>query len=202
MTAPLVTVVIPTIKPRKQLLRRAVNSVMAQNMKEYPPPLIEIAHDLDHDGAALTRNRALLNVRTPWVAFLDDDDFFLPHHLASLLDAAKATKADVVYPKCRVIGAHKEEIDLSSTLRHDRPFDADALLKCNYIPVTTLVKTEMAQAALFGPPDHAAPGDDQFEDYGFLLRLLDAEATFVHVPVVTWVWHHHGRNTAGQGNRW
>lgn len=200
MTTPLVTVVIPTIKPRKQLLRRAVNSVIAQNMKDYPAPAIEIAHDLDHAGAAPTRNRALLNVKTPWVAFLDDDDFFLPHHLATLLDAAKATKADVVYPKCRVIGPHKETIDLSSTLRHDRPFDADALQRCNYIPVTTLVNTEMAQAALFGPPDQAV--DEQFEDYGFLLRLLDAEATFVHVPVVTWVWHHHGKNTAGQGDRW
>lgn len=200
MNSPLVTVVIPTIKTRRGLLRRAVNSVMAQT---YGVPPIEVAVDRDHDGAAITRNRALSNVRSEWVAFLDDDDYFLPHHLETLLGAAKDYwEVDVFYPMCKAIGPHFEGIDLNSTLRAGQPFDAEALRKCNYIPVTSLVRTELAQKAMFGPPDHAGPGDEQFEDYGFYLRLLNDGAVFRHVPEVTWVWHHHGANTAGQGDRW
>lgn len=202
MNTPLVTVVIPTIKPRKMFLQRAVNSVRAQDMANYGAPQIEISIDRDHDGAAFVRNRALLRAKTPYVAFLDDDDYLLPNHLAILLDAIRDENVDVVYPMCRVIGAHNEEIDLSSTLRHGKPFDADELMKCNYIPVTSLVKTELAQAATFGPPDNAGPGDEQYEDYGFYLRLLGLGADFHHVPEVTWVWHHHGRQTGGRSDRW
>lgn len=197
MNKPLVTVVTPTIKPRRGFLRRAVNSVMSQT---YGIPPIEIALDRHHEGAAATRNRALMKVQTPWVAFLDDDDYLLPHHLSYLLGFQ--AEADVIYPMCRTIGAHFETIDLDSTLRAGQPFSAEELRKCNYIPVTSLVRTDLAKAALFGPPDHAGPDDEQYEDYGFYLRLLNGGAKFLHVNERTWVWHHHGKNTSGLGDRW
>ncbi len=200
MTTPLVTVVIPTIKPRKMFLTRAVNSILAQDMKGRAKPEIEIALDREHEGAAATRNRALSKVRTPWVAFLDDDDYMLPHHLAMLLASAEEEVADVVYPECRVIGSNNEEIDLGGTLSHGLPFSEEALRQCNYIPVTSLVRTSLAVQAQFGPP--AGAKDSQYEDYGFYLRLLDLGAHFHHLMDVTWVWHHHSKQTAGQGNRW
>jgi glycosyltransferase involved in cell wall biosynthesis len=200
---PLVTFVIPTIKARKMFLRRAVNSIIAQDLKGLPEPAVEIGLDRERDGAAVTRNRLLDKVRTPWVAFLDDDDFLLPDHLVSLLDAAEEHDASVVYPMCRVIGAEGEELDLSSILRSGQPFSADELHKCNYIPVTSLVRTELALRARFGPPDHATDSGEQFEDYGFYLRLLDKHnAKFYHLPKTTWVWHHHARQTAGVGHGW
>ncbi len=200
MDKPLVTIVTPTIKPRRGFLRRAVNSVMAQT---YGVPPIEVAMDRTHEGAAVTRNRALMKVQTPWVAFLDDDDYLLPHHLQTLLEESEAQPGvDVFYPMCQTIDANFNPIDLSSTLRAGQPFSEEALRKCNYIPVTSMVRTDLAKAALFGPPDHAGPNDEQYEDYGFYLRLLDGGAKFSHVPEVTWVWHHHGMNTSGLGDRW
>jgi len=53
--------------------------------------------DRSREGAAATRQRALTEVRTEWVAFLDDDDEFMPHHLLSLITHASATGADFVY---------------------------------------------------------------------------------------------------------
>lgn len=198
MNSPLVTVVIPTIKPRKGILRRAVNSVMAQT---YGVPPIEIAIDRNHDGAAVTRNRALRNARSEWVAFLDDDDYFLPNHLEVLLDAADSAEHDVIYTGCKVIGANFETIPMQEEWgRFGKEFDAEILRQGSCIPVTSLVRTELAKQALFGPPDHDPTS--WYDDWGFYLRALDEGASFLHVPEVTWVWHHHGRNTSGQGDRW
>src|SRR3546814_2126901 len=69
-----ITVVIPTIPQRKVMLSRAMRSVMAQTL---PARAVIVQADNDKEGSAVTRNRALEAVRTPWVAFLDDDDQFL-----------------------------------------------------------------------------------------------------------------------------
>lgn len=197
MTSPLVTVVIPTIKPRRGFLRRAVNSVMAQTIG-VPP--IEIAIDREHQGAAATRNRALMNVKTPWVAFLDDDDYFLPNHLEVLLNAASG-EHDIYYTGCKVIGPNFETIPMQEEWgRFGKEFDAEILRQGSCIPVTSLVPTELAQLARFGPPNHDPLS--WYDDWGFYLRALDKGASFLHIPEVTWVWHHHGRNTSGQGDRW
>src|SRR3546814_17041614 len=73
---------------------------MAQTL---PARAVIVQADNDKEGSAVTRNRALEAVRTPWVAFLDDDDQFLPHHLQRLSQALTETHADVVYPLPRVL---------------------------------------------------------------------------------------------------
>lgn len=195
----LVTVVIPTIKTRKGMLRRAVNSVMAQTISHDVVP-IEIAIDRDHEGAAVTRNRALAKVQTPWVAFLDDDDYFLPNHLEVLLDAT-SVEHDIYYTGCDVIGPNFEAIPRREEWgRFGKPFDDELLREKSYIPVTSLVRTDLAKGAFFGPPDHDP--SSPYDDWGFYLRALNDGGRFLHIPEVTWIWHHHGRNTSGQGDRW
>jgi glycosyltransferase involved in cell wall biosynthesis len=76
-----ITVCIPTIPPRAKMLARALESVAEQTLQ---PAAIIVEYDHEHTGAAATKNRALAKVTTPLVAFLDDDDHFLPHHLAVL----------------------------------------------------------------------------------------------------------------------
>lgn len=195
----LVTVAIPSIKIRsRQYLSRALASVFSQT---HQPTRYEVAIDRTHDGAATTRNRALSKVETPWVAFLDDDDHFLPHHIEKLLATAEATGADIVYPGCRVIGPDMKEIPRQEDWgRFGEPFNGDLLMKKSYIPVTSLVRTSVAQRAWFGPPAHEP--DSLYDDWGFYTRCFKNGAKFVHLPEVTWVWDHHGRNTSGQGDRW
>jgi glycosyltransferase involved in cell wall biosynthesis len=83
---PGITVCIPSIPPRKALLERALRSVLAQTM---PAAAVSVAVDLNREGAAKTRQRALDAVQTRWVAFLDDDDELLPNHLAALFRATE-----------------------------------------------------------------------------------------------------------------
>lgn len=199
-----IAVLIPHIPTREKELNRAVISIYTQTRR---PETVTIRADLEHEGSAVTRNRGLESImkdEPDWVAFLDDDDEFLPHHLDELLRCAQAHDADVVYPGCTVIGGSDP---------HDRfgqPFDADLLRMKSYIPVTSLVKMSKVQE-LFNTHGEAfwrPPGSD-YDDWGFYLRLLDAGAKFVHHPVKTWLWHHWGYgmpgspgNTSGMPHRW
>jgi len=161
---------------------------------------MSIEVDLERTGAAATRNRALSRVDTEWVAFLDDDDQWSNHHVNSLLEHAERTGADVVYPGCRVVGANGREIPLREEWgRFGREFDPEVLREQSYIPVTSLVRSELACRVLFGPP---AGVETDYDDWGFYLRLLELGAKFSHLPKVTWTWHHDGQNTGGRPDRW
>jgi glycosyltransferase involved in cell wall biosynthesis len=101
-TADDVTVLIP-VRNRAERLRRALASVAAQTLTPAGVLVVDDASDdadvgrvaraagarvlrLEHQhGAARARNAGLLEVATPWVAFLDSDDEWLPGHLEALV---------------------------------------------------------------------------------------------------------------------
>ncbi len=193
-----VAVITPHIPTREFELTRAVASVAAQTVQ---PDFHIIATDRGHWGSARVRNRALFAADTTWVAFLDDDDEFLANHLEVSLQAADESGADVIYAGCVVVDHEGNDVPIREEWgRFDQKFDPEILRMKAYLPVTSLVRTGLAKLALFGPPDHQP--NSLYDDWGFYLRLLDLGAVFTHVPEVTWVWHHHGKNTSGQASRW
>jgi glycosyltransferase involved in cell wall biosynthesis len=195
-------VIIPTIPPRRRQLERAVNSVRAQDYQGKVEILIAL--DADKLGSAKTRNRALARADTPWVAFLDDDDYLLPQHLRVLMDAAynpENHQPDIIYPGCTVLGPNGVEIPRQEEWgRYTRPFEPGLFRAESYVPVTSLVLRKVAQKAWFGPPDHDPTS--KYDDWGFYLRALDAGAIFHHHVEVTWIWIHDGANTSGEVTRW
>lgn len=191
-----VTVVVPHIPPRRAELLRALDSICAQTLL---PAAVSIATDLDREGSAATRNRALASASTPFVAFLDDDDAFEINHLAEVVPAAERTGADVVYSGCTVVGPGGGIIpDREEWGRFGLPFDAGLLRQRSYLPVTSLVRTEIAQRV----GGFRCPPGSPYDDWGFYLALLDAGARFEHLPAKTWCWHHHGANSGGDPTRW
>src|SRR3972149_4842426 len=106
MTYPRATAVIPTIPTphRQETLKRALKSVKAQDGGLSPN--IYVVTDDTHAGSAAPRHRGLAQVTTEYVAFLDDDDEWLPHHVITLLEAAQETGADIVYPWFQVVSSH------------------------------------------------------------------------------------------------
>ena len=192
----MITLIIPTIPPRRKLLARALHSVADQ---ELLPEQIIIQTDWSREGAAATRNRALEKVTTPLVAFMDDDDTLEPDHLARLHNGLAESGADVIYPWYTVIGGQDPRPD-----REGKPFDAEELRRGSYITVNCLVRTYLAQQAKFS----VVPGTS-LDDWGFYLSLLDGGATFHHVDARTFNWYHWvnvetGRvgNTSGDPRRW
>lgn len=184
-----VTAVIPSIPPRRDLLQRALGSVFAQI---HPVDAISVAVDLNREGSAVTRNRALAAATTEWCAFLDDDDVWKAKHVYRLLTTAHDTGADVVYPWPEMVGGGDPRPD-----RFGVPFDAEELRRGSYIPVTSLVRTELAQQVGF----HYRPGSP-YDDHAFYLGLLELGAKFAHLPERTWYWHVEGQNTSGRPDRW
>ena len=111
---PRVSVVVPTCN-RAHVLPRALASVVRQDLVDlevivvddgstdatpavadaFPDPRI-VWITAPHGGVVAARNRALAVARGEWVAFLDDDNEWLPTHLSGLVDAAERSGADAV----------------------------------------------------------------------------------------------------------
>jgi glycosyltransferase involved in cell wall biosynthesis len=182
------------------MLERALKSVISQTVQ---PREIHVVNDINGYGSGITRNIGLEMVRSEWVAFLDSDDEWLPHHLETLASAVVTREisgeqpVDVVYAGCRILDANEQEVELIEEWgRFGKPFDADILRDRSYIPVTSLVNMKYAFGAQFIPPTGSI-----YDDWGFYLQLLNKGAKFLHIPEITWIWHHHGQNTSGQATK-
>lgn len=184
-----ITVAIPSIPPRGAMLSRAVNSVLLQT---WPADALSIAIDVERRGAAFTRTRAVAAVQTEWVALLDDDDQFGPSHLQVLVEAVEADpSADYLFPWFDVVGGRDP-----FPQHFGKVWDPKEPTQTT---TTILVRTELAkQVGWLGGHEGMIGDQVAGEDFRFTLGCRDAGAKIVHVPVRTWLWHHHGANTSGR----
>lgn len=176
-----VSVLTASLPSRAGMLAECMASVAAQT---FAP--IEHLIGIDHarNGPAIVRSRLLDAASGKWIAVLDDDDVLLPAHLAALISASGL--ADIVYSFCEVEGR---------SWSPNREFDPDVLRRSNYIPITALIRADLARD-LDGWRIDAAHG---WEDWDFWLRALDAGARFVCVPQITWRYRFHGGNRTDRG---
>lgn len=190
-----ITVAIPAHpnRLRNGMLNRALSSVSQQ---VYLPAAVSVAVDLEKQGAAPTRQRALDAVATPWVAFLDSDDYFLPEHLDYLMRHAMETGADYVYPWYQLLdvrGKLWKDVDPVFPPTHfSEPFDPQNPVETT---ITTLVRTDLAKEVGFEKMDRGEHNSG--EDRRFTLDCLAAGAKIEHLAERTWVWAHHGKNSSG-----
>lgn len=180
-----ISVCIPTHVGRSDTLyRKAVYSVQRQT---YPAYELCVATDLDKEGSAATRQRALDQATGEWVAFLDSDDEFYPTHLQDLLRFAQETGNDYVW-------SYWDRSITPDFLGHfGRVFNPE---DPHLSTITVLVKREIAQEARFqNHPDsnEVWSGDD----WRFQLKCLELGAQMGHLPKETWLYRHHGLNTSG-----
>jgi hypothetical protein len=174
-----VTAVIPTIPPRRELCWRAVESVNIQTwtVKE---TLLQL--DRNHEGAWATRNRAIDRVNTKWIAFLDDDDEWLPWHVEYLSRGAAETDADYVFSwfsEAYIVGRDPLG-NFGVPFNNANPHHTGPMSG-------VMVKTELAQRVRFTQPDEADVVGG--EDWRFTLDCVAQGAKIVHLPAVTYNWH-------------
>jgi glycosyltransferase involved in cell wall biosynthesis len=55
-------------------------------------------------GPSFARNVGLGIAQSNWIAFLDDDDYWLPNHIESLLNFCETNKLDAAYSSAKVSG--------------------------------------------------------------------------------------------------
>ena len=120
--APQVSVVIPT-RDRPLLVLRAVRSALNQNFSSievivvvdgHDPETLAVLREIDDDrlyvlplpanvGGSEARNTGVRRSRANWIAFLDDDDEWLPSKLKTQLAVAEAIGGDHVVVTSRFI---------------------------------------------------------------------------------------------------
>jgi len=206
MTRPAVSVVIPT-HDRPELMKRAVESVVSQDydgqveiivvFDACAPVLPEVSLDTRHSlvavvnertrGLAGARNSGILAASHDYVAFLDDDDYWLQDKLEYQMAAFEQ------WPDAILVGTAMRVHDGSTT--HDR------LLPFTLITHDDLVRDRLAalhsssllfrRAALLGPLgliDELLPRS-YGEDYDILLRTAQVQPiVVVNLPLVVVSW--------------
>ena len=179
----MISVITASIPSRSAMLAECLASVAAQTL----PPLEHLV-GIDHArwGSSAVRNALLAGARGDWIAVLDDDDIAWPQHLEKL--AAKADEADIVYSFCEVTGKQWNP---------NACFDPERLRSNNYIPVTSLIRTDVLRS-LNGWRD-SQDCDNGLEDWDLWLRALNAGARFACLDEVTWTYRFHGGNKSVRG---
>jgi hypothetical protein len=194
-----VTVCIPAIPPRvgNRMLDRAVESVKAQTLQ--PAGGISCVLDVGREGAATTRQRALWAATTEWVAYLDDDDAWYPHHLETLWNLAEETGAWYVWSWFD--GNNPFPMHRGRQMILDEP---------HHTTMGIMVRTQLSRKAGFLPHPEAPPewaGEDWYHQLQCIKLLREefgddvAATLFAGSPEVTWTYHVHGSHTSGRP-RW
>lgn len=190
MVPPLVSVIVRT-RDRPALLAEALASLRAQTLRDFetlvvadggsapPAALLEPApgdggltllHRAPPHGRARALNAGLDAARGRFVAYLDDDDLFLPDHLATLArflsgsDSYRVAYTDVEQVEQR-LGPDGRYHPGRRLVVYGQPFDGDRLLSSNYISLIGLMHaaTDLRYDESF----------DILEDWDFMIRLAE-----------------------------
>lgn len=193
MPAP-ITVLTVTIPGREDLLAANIASVNAQTV---PVERQLICAHADWPGIepqvqyASAKNALLPAVRTPWVAVLNDDDSWLPHHVETVEDHLK--DADVLYTWDA--SGSKPRVDCS-----DWPHEmvADTFAATNFLDGNCLIRLSLLEQVGGFPTDWEGAGpwegghyrgtNARWEDWALWQRLVVLGARFRCVPVETWIY--------------
>jgi glycosyltransferase involved in cell wall biosynthesis len=216
---PEVSVVIAT-RDRPQYLDRALRSLVLQSLDDFEVILVNdggadvsavtagyagrlVIRTLrfpDNRGPSAARNAAAEIARGSYLAFLDDDDVFLPDHLARAVEPLRAGTADFVYTTALVSRVPIEpaadldpgELAAAAPAAFDYEFDHEFLRVLNYVPPVAVVCRDWSGTAAVFPEERRVG-----EDWDFWLMLIrDHGYRAVHVDAPTAVYHRLPRHTA------
>lgn len=179
--------------PGGGLYEQAVTSIANQTVA---PLALHVALDVDRQGAAATRQRALdmaaEDPRATFVAFIDDDDLWYPHHLETHWNLLREHDADVAYSWFdgnEPFGPNPAHRGLAWDPEHP-----------HHITMGITVRTELAKAVGFDVGMATAGCGN--EDWQFLLGLNALGAKFVGTGEITFHYRLHRTNTSGLPSRW
>lgn len=203
VSQPLVSVLIRT-RNRPALLQEALRSVVTQT---YAPIEVIVVNDGGDDveaevqscagpalaqvrycnvqpgrGRSAAANIALEAATGDYLIFLDDDDWFLPEHIAALVETLQHHQAAVAYAGVECVQDNGQG-DWQRVHVFGRPFDPVQLLIDNYIPMhAALFRRELIAAGCRF--DEAM---DTFEDWDFWVQLAQ-KSPFVYVDRISAVY--------------
>ena len=213
---PFFSVIIPVYN-RAESLRTAIESVRAQSCQDFeilvaddgsgdnPRAVTDSFHDprirflsQANGGGGKARNTAIDQARGRFIAPLDSDDVFLPHHLADMKSLLEHSSNMIAYARVRVDrGGGRVFLKPPRALASGEDMATYLLCDRGFVPTITLVVPRDA-AARIRYDEHLRPA----EDADFALRLFLAGYRFHMLEEPGAVWRDisdPGRASAGTG---
>lgn len=214
----LISVVIPTHN-RSERLRQAIESVRTQGWKDLEiivvddastdgtPALMEDLSKLEPRiryirntvalGGGGARNAGIAAARGEYVAFLDDDDLWLPEKLERQYEMLKAHSATAAV-SCNFILSAPGRPDVIRTL--SAPADLQALLRKNLLGGASVCLTTRAKLREIGGFD---PALRSCQDWDLWLKLFARGSTPIcGQPLVRYITHDDGRITGNHDSEY
>jgi len=200
---PLVSVLVPTFN-RRSYLAQALASVVHQTyrnlqilvikdggedvggvVRSFNDPRMDFIERRENRGKPYSLNEALARARGKYVAYLDDDDVYYPHHVELLVETLeKATDCGVAYSDlyktyCRVLPDGHRQV-LSKQVEISRDFDRFLMLYFNHVLHVSL----MHRRDLLEKTGRYNEALNILVDWD-MTRRLAFFCDFCHVPVMT-----------------
>ncbi|TVX89439.1 glycosyltransferase [Paenibacillus agilis] len=197
---PLVSIVVRT-KNREQLLLRCLESL---NQQLYSNIEVVVVNDGGKDvglvvesltvpyryisyeqsvGRAAALNIGLKHANGEYINFVDDDDIVYAEHISTLMKTIVEKEVSVAYSDAMLRLEHKindDWITYENRLDYSRDFDAELLIKTNYLPIlTVLFKKELVDQSGLINESYSV-----LEDWDFWIRLSRV-TEFEHIKQVT-----------------
>lgn len=187
----LVATIVPTCG-RPELLVRAVRSALAQTVVDQVVVVVDdgaglaglpddsrlfaVSLSRNIGRAGVVRNVGIALSRSTYLAFLDDDNEWQPHHLAVALEAL-GRGADLVYTGIERVHPDGTRLDVLS-----RPFDRRALAQEHFVDTNSIVVRRGRGVRFSRLPrsSTSVPG----EDWELVWRL-SRRKRIIHVPETT-----------------
>jgi glycosyltransferase involved in cell wall biosynthesis len=213
--SPFFSVVIP-VYDRAGVLGAALRSVLAQGDGDFEivvvddgshddpgavaaalgDPRIRVIHQ-ENAGGGAARNTGIREARGRFIAFLDSDDMFLPHHLAAMRALLQGTQDTAAYARMIVDrGAGRGLLKPPRAIRPGEDMATYLLCDRGFVPtITTVVPAELARRVLYNENLREA------EDTDFAIRLSLEGCRFVMAQEAGAVWKDHfdpNRASAGR----
>jgi glycosyltransferase involved in cell wall biosynthesis len=196
-----VSVIIPTWK-RPELLRNALLSVLQQNeqrfevlvvdddaehgsaeavVKALGDARIQYVRQPEHRGVTAARNVGVAWARAPYIAFLDDDDEWMPEKLSVQLPTLDASPPDVAGVYSARLTVHRETGQVST----DRFLDPFSPWRGNVITTSSLVlrRSCFETAGMFDERLTAGEDWDMWVRIGTRFRFVYVDQVLIRYSV-------------------